>query len=170
MKILLQTNPKHILYSMKYPDDTTQPRSPFYGDQTGEIFTLPEESAPFAEEHSERSFETQSGYIVLVKQLGGRLALSFKRQIGTPPTSSIFLTHDEAKRLANVLDFSLNTESNYLNNAVITGIDADGSAQSLSRLRFLKNHPQSIFTVLTVLFLITVILCAVTGMYLYQLR
>src|ERR1700728_4549269 len=101
MKILLQTDPRQTLYSMKYPDDTTQPRNQFYGDQTGEIFTLTEKSAEFAAEHTESSFETQSGYLVLVKQLGSRLALSFKRQIGTPPTSSIFLTNDEAKRLAN---------------------------------------------------------------------
>jgi len=170
MKILLQTNPRQVLYSMKYPDDTTRPKTPFYGDQTGEIFTVPEKSTPFVEEHTERSFETQSGYVVLVKHLGSRLALSFKRQIGTPPTSSIFLTNDEAKRLANVLDFTSIGQKINLDTAVITGIDTDEPAQSLSRLRFLNNHPKTIFSMLTVLFITTVVLCAATGMYLYQMR
>ncbi len=155
---------------MKYPDDYTRPRSQFLGDQTGEIFTAPPESISFTGEHSECSFETQSGYLVLVKQLGSRLALSFKRQIGTPPTSSIFLTTDEARRLANVLDSNLNGQEKPLNTAIITGIDADEPDHSLARLRFLNNHPKTIFSMLTVLFLITVILCTVAGMYLYQIK
>ena len=91
------------LLKLKQPDDYRQPEAPFHDDETAEKLIDSQESFP-THQAVERSFETQSGYLVLIKQLGSRYALSFKRQIGTPPTSSIFLTVDEGQRLANIFN------------------------------------------------------------------
>jgi len=47
--------------------------------------------------------DTQSGFLVVIKRLEARLALSVKRRIGTPPSSSILLTQDESLKLARIL-------------------------------------------------------------------
>ncbi len=75
---------------------------PFYGDETGEVFAVKEEERPKLETY-QHYFETQSGFLVIVKPIGNIYSLSFKRQLGTPPTSFISLTPDEARRLSNLL-------------------------------------------------------------------
>lgn len=52
---------------------------------------------------SERVVDTQSGFLVVIKKLEARFALSVKRRIGTPPSSSILLTQDESLKLARIL-------------------------------------------------------------------
>jgi hypothetical protein len=53
---------------------------------------------------SERVVDTQSGYLVVLKRVdGSRVALSVKRRIGTPPSTSILLTPDEQVKLAKIL-------------------------------------------------------------------
>lgn len=52
---------------------------------------------------TERVVDTQSGFLVVIKRLEARLALSVKRRIGTPPSSSILLTQDESLKLARIL-------------------------------------------------------------------
>lgn len=52
---------------------------------------------------TERVVDTQSGFLVVIKRLEARLALSVKRRIGTPPSSSILLTEDESLKLARIL-------------------------------------------------------------------
>src|SRR5579864_4738829 len=87
----------NIYKAMKRSDDYRQPDANFpSGDTRGDLLSVHLDTLS-RNQAVERSFETQSGYMVLIKQLGSRYALSFKRQIGTPPTSSIFLTSDEAR-------------------------------------------------------------------------
>jgi hypothetical protein len=92
---------------LNYSDDnifsTFHNGSTFHGDQTGEVLAVTEMKRTKLETY-ERSFETQSGFLVLVKPEGKHYSLSFKRQIGTPPISSVLLTADEAKRLSNFLE------------------------------------------------------------------
>ncbi len=52
---------------------------------------------------TERVVDTQSGFLVVIKRLEARFALSVKRRIGTPPSSSILLTQDESLKLARIL-------------------------------------------------------------------
>ena len=52
---------------------------------------------------TERVVDTQSGFLVVIKKLEARFALSVKRRIGTPPSSSILLTQDESLKLARIL-------------------------------------------------------------------
>ncbi len=87
---------------MSQPDDYIEASTPFYGDETGEVFAPKEEERPILETY-EHHFETQSGFLVIVKSIGNVYSLSFKRQLGTPPTSFISLTPDEALRLSNLL-------------------------------------------------------------------
>lgn len=103
---------------MNHPDDHIDIKASFQGDETGEVFAV-KEAEPLHIESYGRSFETQSGFLVLVKPIGNRYSLSFKRQIGTPPTSSIFLTPDEARRLSNLLgpNFESDTADPYTDNA-----------------------------------------------------
>jgi hypothetical protein len=58
---------------------------------------------------TERVVDTQSGFLVVIKKIDTRLALSVKRRIGTPPVSSILLTPDESLKLSNILATPLET-------------------------------------------------------------
>lgn len=86
---------------MSYPDDPTSSATP-YGE-TGDVFGGSDvvSSSPTT---SERIVDTQSGYLVVVRRVDGlRVALSVKRRLGTPPSSSILLTPDEQVKLAKIL-------------------------------------------------------------------
>ncbi len=144
---------------MTHPDDYVQSTTPFYGDQTGEVFALKEEAQPELESY-DRSFETQSGFLVLVKPVGNRYSLSFKRQLGTPPTSSIFLTADEAVRLANILGPNA-SEYGHIQR------DATQTEQNIFKIR--RNRSRvSLFNFPTILFIVTVVLFVVTAMIIYN--
>jgi len=82
------------------------PTAPFIGDETGGIFDSPDlvSQSPTT---TERVVDTQSGFLVVIKKIDTRLALSVKRRIGTPPVSSILLTPDESLKLANILSTPL---------------------------------------------------------------
>lgn len=76
--------------------------APFSGDESGSIFNNPDvitESPTTAE----RVVDTQSGFLLIVRRAQERLALSLKRRLGTPPTSSILLTPDESVQLSRIL-------------------------------------------------------------------
>lgn len=90
---------------MSFSDDQSSPAAPFSGDSTGRIFDLPEaaQGAPAGD----RLVDTQSGFLVVVKRLNNRLALSIKRQLGTPPSSLVYLTPDESLKLSKILATSL---------------------------------------------------------------
>ncbi|MBY0548202.1 MAG: hypothetical protein K2W95_12985 [Candidatus Obscuribacterales bacterium] len=90
---------------MSFSDDPASPAAPFSGDGTGQIFDLPDIVAA-SPTTNERVVDTQSGYLVVVKKLGDRLALSVKRRVGTPPSSSITLSPDESVKLAKILSWS----------------------------------------------------------------
>lgn len=45
------------------------------------------------------ALETQSGFMVVLKAVDGRLVLSLRRKVGTPPTSQVSFTADEVRRL-----------------------------------------------------------------------
>jgi hypothetical protein len=87
---------------LSHSEDYIETSTPFYGDKTGEVFAVKEEESAKLETY-EHHFETQSGFLVIVKPIGNTYSLSFKRQLGTPPTSFISLTPDEARRLSNLL-------------------------------------------------------------------
>ena len=87
---------------MSYSEDQTSPAAPFSGDGTGQIFETPDMIAG-SPTTSERVVDTQSGFLVVVKKLGDRLALSVKRNVGTPPSSSVSLTPDESLKLSRIL-------------------------------------------------------------------
>ncbi len=89
---------------MTYSDESASSLTPFSGDPTGDIFATQDVVArsPLT---STRVVETQSGFLIVVKDVPEkeRLSLSVKRQIGTPPSSSILMTQDESKKLSGIL-------------------------------------------------------------------
>lgn len=89
---------------MSYSDESASSLTPFNGDPTGDIFASQDVVArsPLT---STRVVETQSGFLIVVKDVPEkeRLSLSVKRQIGTPPTSNILMTMDESKKLSHIL-------------------------------------------------------------------
>lgn len=91
---------------MTFSEDPTSPAAPFSGDPSGQIFDMPDMVQGSATT-SERVVDTQSGFLVVIKRLGDKLALSVKRRVGTPPTSSVALTPDESLKLSRILSTSL---------------------------------------------------------------
>ena len=89
---------------MTFSEDPTSPPAPFSGD--GSIFDHPDVllQSPTT---SERVVDTQSGFLVVIKRMGERLALSCKRRVGTPPSSSVLLTPDESLKLSKILASSV---------------------------------------------------------------
>jgi hypothetical protein len=143
---------------LKQPDDYRQPDASFRDDETVRAFVDQQESP--RRQAVERSFETQSGYLVLIKQLGSRYALSFRRQIGTPPSSSIFLTADEAKRLSNMFGSNSQQQPAFPLSAEETQLTIDSLTHTGNR--------RSPFTILTILFAISVILCSVATILCFE--
>lgn len=74
----------------------------FSGDETGDIFAAPD-VVQLSEITTERVVDTQSGFLVVIRRVDSRLALSVKRRLGTPPVSSILLTPDESVKLSKIL-------------------------------------------------------------------
>ena len=89
---------------MTFSDDPSSPAAPFSGD--GSAFDLPDVvlQSPTT---SERIVDTQSGFLVVVKRLGDRLGLSFKRHVGTPPSSVVMLSPDESIKLSRILSTTI---------------------------------------------------------------
>ncbi len=89
---------------MTYSEDSATPAAPFSGD--GSIFDHPDIllQAPTT---NERVVDTQSGFLLVIKRMGERLALSCKRRVGTPPSSVILLTPDEGLKLSKILASSI---------------------------------------------------------------
>jgi len=87
---------------MSFSDDPASPAAPFSGDDTGAIFDAPDMvwQSPTT---SERVVDTQSGFLLVLKRQDGRQALSVKRRLGTPPSSSVLLTPDESLKLSRIL-------------------------------------------------------------------
>ncbi|HEY9713556.1 MAG TPA: hypothetical protein V6C72_08795 [Chroococcales cyanobacterium] len=87
---------------MSYSDDYASPAADFSGGEGGDIFESPDmvQGSPTT---SERVLDTQSGFLVVVKAVDKKLALSVKRRLGTPPASSILLTAEESQKLARIL-------------------------------------------------------------------
>jgi hypothetical protein len=83
-----------------FSDDHTSSAASFSGDSN--FFESPDvvRTSPTT---TERVVDTQSGFLVVLKQVDSRLALSVKRRLGTPPVSSIFLTPDECLKLSRIL-------------------------------------------------------------------
>lgn len=93
---------------MSYSEDPSSPAAPFSGDNTGQIFELPDMVAASVTT-TERVVDTQSGFLIVVKRLTDKLSLSVKRRIGTPPASSVSLTPDESLKLSRILSSSVST-------------------------------------------------------------
>jgi len=87
---------------LSFSDDHASPAAPFFGDETGEIFETPD-VVFHSPTTTERVVDTQSGFLVVIKRIDSRLALSVKRRLGTPPVSSILLTPDESLKLSRIL-------------------------------------------------------------------
>jgi hypothetical protein len=88
---------------MTFSEDPATPAAPFSGD--GSIFDQPDVlmSLPTT---NERVVDTQSGFLLVIRRMGERLALSCKRRVGTPPSSAILLTADESIKLSKILAYS----------------------------------------------------------------
>jgi len=84
-----------------------------YSDDYATTSTANDAQDPIADSPvtAERVVDTQSGFLVVIKRLEARLALSVKRRIGTPPSSSILLTQDESLQLARILSDNNATEA-----------------------------------------------------------
>lgn len=91
---------------MTFYDDPAPPAtpSPFSGDQSGLDYPDVLLQSPTT---TERIVDTQSGFLLVIKRMGERLALSCKRRVGTPPSSNILLTPDESIKLSKILASSL---------------------------------------------------------------
>ena len=87
---------------MSSSDDFASPGSRFSGDDSGQFFDLPDvvRQSPLT---LERVVDTQSGFLVVLKQIEKKIALSVKRRVGTPPTSIIAFTPDESLQLSVIL-------------------------------------------------------------------
>ena len=89
---------------MSFSDDYASPPQPFSGDETGDIFQEQQQDLIWdSPTTTERVVDTQSGFVVVLRRVDSRLALSVKRRLGTPPVSSILLTPDESLKLARIL-------------------------------------------------------------------
>ena len=87
---------------MSSSDDFASPGSRFSGDDSGQFFDLPDvvRQSPLT---LERVVDTQSGFLIVLKQIERKIALSVKRRVGTPPTSVIAFTPDESLQLSVIL-------------------------------------------------------------------
>ncbi len=83
-------------------DDKANSRSPFHGDESGDIFAM-ENTSPKINSNEIRSIETQSGFELILKKIKNKTMFLVKRKIGTPPASQIILTPDEANCFAQIL-------------------------------------------------------------------
>ena len=84
-------------------DDQTSSKTPFAGDQSGDIFSEPSNLVAQSPLTTVRTVETQSGFLVVLKDVDDRTSLSVKRKIGTPPQSHVLLTPDEVRKLSRIL-------------------------------------------------------------------
>jgi hypothetical protein len=92
---------------VSFSEDQASPTTPFLGDTTGEVFDTPDPDVILQSPMTaERVVDTQSGFLVVVRNLESRLALSVKRRLGTPPTSTLLLTPDESLKLSRILNAS----------------------------------------------------------------
>jgi hypothetical protein len=89
---------------LSFSDGHDSAAAPFYGDDGAFEQTDVLLQSPIT---SERVVDTQSGFLVVVKRLGERLALTCKRRVGTPPSSSILMTPDESVKLSRILASTL---------------------------------------------------------------
>lgn len=114
---------------MPYSEDPSSPAAPFTGD--GSIFDYPDAilEAPTT---NERVVDTQSGFLVVIKRMGDRMALSCKRLVGTPPTSTVLLTPDESLKLSKILASSIAG----LEDSAESGLAHSARAQLGGRRRF----------------------------------
>lgn len=78
-------------------------RSPFHGDESGDIFNHEKNALPQTKPTDYHNLETQSGFELVLKKIKNKTMFLVKRKIGTPPTSQIILTPDEANRFAHIL-------------------------------------------------------------------
>lgn len=94
---------------MSFSEDPSSAAAPFSGDNSGQIFDLPDlvSSAPTS---SERVVDTQSGFLVVVKKINQEISLFIKRQVGTPPSSFVPLTPDESIKLSRILSSSFSED------------------------------------------------------------
>jgi hypothetical protein len=101
---------------VSYSDDSLTPAAPFSGDDTGQFGETPDivRESPTT---NERVVDTQSGFLVIVRRMNNRIALSVKRRIGTPPTSGIYLTPDESLKLSGILADQVSGQSGSATNA-----------------------------------------------------
>jgi hypothetical protein len=109
-------------------NDHPSPAAPFSGDETGAIFDAPDLvlQSPTT---TERVVETQSGFLVVVRRTEElRQALSVKRRLGTPPTSSVLLTPDESLKLSRILGDSVASPAR----RPVTNVDRFASDQRLA--------------------------------------
>jgi hypothetical protein len=93
-----------VRFAMSFSEDSATPAAPFTGDgsvfdQPDVVFNLPTTS--------ERVVDTQSGFLLVIRRLGDRLAMTCKRRVGTPPSSAILLTPDETIKLSRALSASV---------------------------------------------------------------
>lgn len=98
---------------MTYSSDdytSSSSQAPFAGDQTGDIFQEPDNFVAQSPITTVRMVETQSGFLVVLKDVEDRVSLAVKRKIGTPPASQVLLTGDESLKLSRILGGSKSTQ------------------------------------------------------------
>ena len=84
-------------------DGETSSTRPFSGDPNGDIFADSENLVAQSPITTVRTVGTQSGFLVVLKDVDERTSLSVKRKIGTPPKSHVLLTADEVRKLSRIL-------------------------------------------------------------------
>lgn len=147
---------------MSYSDDQLSTNKPFYGDESGDIFALLDEKRSKTEMYT-HSFETQSGFLVIVKPSEDSYSMSFRRQIGTPPNSSITLTVDEAKRLSNLLGPRFDAEA-------VEGYTADDAAEYTSFARHAPKYGKANKGGGLAIIVGTATLCLIIAIFTYQMK
>ncbi len=103
-----------MTYSSDDYTSSSQSQAPFAGDQTGDIFQSEDNVVAQSPVTTVRMVETQSGFLVVLKDVEERVSLSVKRKIGTPPASQVLLTSDESLKLSRILTSGKNTEGKSL--------------------------------------------------------
>lgn len=127
-------------------DDHTSSKTPFAGDQTGDIFAESGDLVSQSPITTVRTVETQSGFLVVLKDVEDRTSLSVKRKIGTPPQSHVLLTPDEVKKLSRILGSAEPEPEVPANEFRVSGLDRTPTANDAIQTLTSNTHETSDFS------------------------
>jgi hypothetical protein len=146
-------------------EDSSFNENVFSGDETGQIFIAPD-TVPELTGASEHTVDTQSGFVVNVKNIDGRISLSVKRRVGTPPTSSVVFTPNESLKLSKILALSSDDELKHSGDIRLSDISSY-YATDFKRVPYAGKAGNFLSVLRSILLLVFIAAAAAAGYYLY---